>query len=1086
MDMHQILAVFTNLQNNNMSGTPNDSIIEDKESCSLCNGRKKHDCSWCGGNGYHDDWEHTECAHCDGTGEVDCDRCNDTVNETNAKEDISMSENIISTRTKQFNSGLSEDKMETNGKTYPSGRTHRAPVKNPGVKDLNSSKVKAISDEFFGQKPYSVNRIGEGGNIRRFSYNCGIKGYSFRNSGRIDNETITSLPKAPDEVKAKLLHIREVLLKKFQEAGVPKDATDVKFHIGSGLYASVRVKLGINSSKEDGESSKAIKPADKAIKSTSNTDSQEDVSNSNVVGKGIYESKVCHNCSADGIVACDLCEGKTGIKECPNCHGQGEVVCSKCKGRGAIELKESCGEKSMRTLLESIGDGQLDNFNSDESSEYSTESTPESKVLISSVYNTDGSMSGVNIEANSTDAAELLSILTLSGLPKSNEEVSSTIEPEMKSLPAEATFADSKEVESDPNMEDEIGPEEESLDSDPWGIDENTSSVDELYVDEIQINEEYVIKVGDNYALTIPSIHDELLLTPDIKQAKKYRSTETANHFAIMAKGQTGKPVAVKLAESLTPVRKSEGINNASKAWANEPNEQIAGWRALVDDSDGLSQPHDQFKNYRGGDNNMKVAKNKKEDMESDQPLHEDIAINAVAEKLSEKFKNLDENDAKFATRKLDAVNIDHKLQSLGFFRDINAEEDCDHTAKIWTKENNSGTVNDTETISIAHGWEWFYRAPTGEEHDGLGRGSLLQLLDSMTNLSEPVDTPMNFPLDGPSAPVNESIRQVFIVQVPANVYDGKYYDFRTIDVRVYKGEDGVETPYDAADWVNSHKEEVLAQLDKKRWRVGNTTPRNIYAVKHPVEKNVFFGMGVSYRVRESSVQTMDKPSVNESTIKNSSKKEGTCETKGCFAKAIHNRGFGKGKPSNTCDKCFNKLIKEKNKKVNEWKACNPHSIEDKKLNDKEKAKDKKTVKKVTENISELSNRSDFQYEGDDAPYYAEFKELSKGQNPGARKQIVADNPASAIEKAKLWCDYLNQRPGTIKNGLKFELSYVYDMHREKTHHPFEIYPTEHSFFKECPYCHGEGCDKCENGSVWDSETYPLSSEVKKKLLNRV
>lgn len=80
-------------------------------------------------------------------------------------------------------------------------------------------------------------------------------------------------------------------------------------------------------------------------------------------------------------------------------------------------------------------------------------------------------------------------------------------------------------------------------------------------------------------------------------------------------------------------------------------------------------------------------------------------------------------------------------------------------------------------------------------------------------------------------------------VHIPANIYDGKYYDFRTVPVVITKSL--APTEQDAIDYINSNKEAILAKLDKKRMTVGS---RSIRYVGKPVEKNVFFKD--SYHVR--------------------------------------------------------------------------------------------------------------------------------------------------------------------------------------------------------------------------------------------
>jgi hypothetical protein len=78
----------------------------------------------------------------------------------------------------------------------------------------------------------------------------------------------------------------------------------------------------------------------------------------------------------------------------------------------------------------------------------------------------------------------------------------------------------------------------------------------------------------------------------------------------------------------------------------------------------------------------------------------------------------------------------------------------------------------------------------------------------------------------------------VFKVNIPANVYDGKYYDYRTVGYTVFKGMDGVETAQDAVNWVNTHRDQVLADLEGRRIASGS---RKIRLVANPAEKNVFF-----------------------------------------------------------------------------------------------------------------------------------------------------------------------------------------------------------------------------------------------------
>jgi len=85
-----------------------------------------------------------------------------------------------------------------------------------------------------------------------------------------------------------------------------------------------------------------------------------------------------------------------------------------------------------------------------------------------------------------------------------------------------------------------------------------------------------------------------------------------------------------------------------------------------------------------------------------------------------------------------------------------------------------------------------------------------------------------------------ETSLPVYYAHVPANIYDGKYYDHRTVRVSVV-----AENPEQVVQIINSNKEAVLAHLDKKRMRSGQRTVRY---VGRPIEKNVFFKGNYSIR----------------------------------------------------------------------------------------------------------------------------------------------------------------------------------------------------------------------------------------------
>lgn len=150
------------------------------------------------------------------------------------------------------------------------------------------------------------------------------------------------------------------------------------------------------------------------------------------------------------------------------------------------------------------------------------------------------------------------------------------------------------------------------------------------------------IDQGDSYSYLDESAEPKRIKHPGVKcsakDCKKIARWRMQDGKMMCDNCKTLKDKTVD--ESLMPSRSATGLNGAPKSWANEPNEQIAHWRAVCDDTQGLSQPHDMFPN-RIGDNPLKVAVNK-----VDKPLHENAKINAIAEKLSNKFSKTIENEA--------------------------------------------------------------------------------------------------------------------------------------------------------------------------------------------------------------------------------------------------------------------------------------------------------------------------------------------------------------------------------------------------------------------------------------------------------
>lgn len=252
-----------------------------------------------------------------------------------------------------------------------------------------------------------------------------------------------------------------------------------------------------------------------------------------------------------------------------------------------------------------------------------------------------------------------------------------------------------------------------------------------------------------------------------------------------------------------------------------------------------------------------------------------------------------------------------------------------------------------------------------------------------------------------------------FVVSIPANVYDGKYYDFRVVPVTLAKGADGVETEQDAIDWINSHKDTVIAQCDSRYINVGD---RKVRRVKKPAAKNMFFKP--TYHVTKSKV-TSKGNQINEST----------------------------DLVDDWCSNCYGENPEMKN-----CRACKGTGINSaRKVKPTTKTDAADWARNSKKKVTEVFDKNNEHFEGQ-APYECDYKIVS-GRNVGqlsGLKGIVADDNASAIAKSLQWVDYVNNLPGAIKNGLKVELHHVYNMFRDDyMNEPFEIYPEEKDFGRD-------------------------------------
>ena len=105
----------------------------------------------------------------------------------------------------------------------------------PKVKGSLPLQVKSIANKLLGKTPYSTKRIA-GGTVYRMSYPV-LGGYRASDLGS----------GWPDKIKPndkdKLNKIKNGLMNGFKKAGLDMTKIEVKFHLGSYVYANVRVKL---------------------------------------------------------------------------------------------------------------------------------------------------------------------------------------------------------------------------------------------------------------------------------------------------------------------------------------------------------------------------------------------------------------------------------------------------------------------------------------------------------------------------------------------------------------------------------------------------------------------------------------------------------------------------------------------------------------------------------------------------------------------------------------------------------------------------------------------------------------------------
>ena len=331
----------------------------------------------------------------------------------------------------------------------------------------------------------------------------------------------------------------------------------------------------------------------------------------------------CQACSADGILPCQPCKGHSGNMKCKECVGTGEVNCAKCNGSGkSSKIEESVDDID---IFDKIGDDDIETntefvINSDDN-EYDDNEYDESAAC---------EVFGHNFEPD----------------PENPDQI------KCQKCGEEQSDADNHELHEEYNMPDQqtLNFADDSLPLSELSAAkkaEHDRKVSDHHVELAKLNpdKKYVVSVGDSFnkSYVIKSGDGSLSLTRNIDRAYRYDAMNGASEAktdAVYVSNELGEHARVEpIFEALNPRREKTGLNGADKGWANSPNEQISGWKALIDDTDGLSKQHDQFHNSRGGDNELTVAANKK-----DEKLHENTEINLLALTLQKKFARINKS----------------------------------------------------------------------------------------------------------------------------------------------------------------------------------------------------------------------------------------------------------------------------------------------------------------------------------------------------------------------------------------------------------------------------------------------------------
>ena len=333
----------------------------------------------------------------------------------------------------------------------------------------------------------------------------------------------------------------------------------------------------------------------------------------------------CHQCNDEKVVPCQVCNGHSGNSSCKECQGTGEIDCRKCNSSTAQvnDLRRLSGIK------EEVHHANMADFDAD-----------------------------VEEEGLYCDRCGSVHAGKCFDDRDEDEEIFPSGELEETKSP---DFQVYETTEFDADLEDE---EYKPVDIYCHGkCEERGRATSPAHLD----GDHYTcdlcgwhgpLEVGNSADSEFDTNLDESKRTGKLaklrcscgklaKSCKKYEREEKGHHdsgyVAFTNTLSTKKSGDKNMNEALTPKRENSGLNGAPRGWKNSPQEQIAGWRAVIDDADGPNKPKDMFNNFRGGDNQLKVVANKKEE-----ELHEDTKVAALATTLHKKFLNAEKSASDF------------------------------------------------------------------------------------------------------------------------------------------------------------------------------------------------------------------------------------------------------------------------------------------------------------------------------------------------------------------------------------------------------------------------------------------------------